>query len=768
MKKSEKNPRYQVWYRLFYVLLLICVGLFGAGKLLGIAELSFWQIVTAFVCGMILVGINSAKGRGKVLGIVSLLGGLLLCFLVVDKSFLHEFFLSYLNWAGGKAGWQEEWVTGYGAIQALLLAVGCYLFWRIAEHFAVIKKLSAVTVFVALVICLIKKVTVSHLGVAFCLWYVLMIYVEATQEKWKKVREHEDRHYMIWLLPFCALYFFLCCVMPVSEKPYDWAFIKTAYHNVREAAITHFRNATRNGKEDFGLAVSGFSEDGKLGAGFIEDNRILLEIKGKGGLVTNIYLIGKIYDTFDGQGWEQVAQGDTNDRYLDAMETLYAVERYDGEKTADYMSQTELTLRYDYLDTGYVFTPLKTWQVIDCEPVYDGTNLLFGEQKGYGTEYKTFYHQLNVDHPAFYEMLEAEKEPEEETWNNLMKRYTPKGENLLTLEDLEAHRTYIYQNYGEKPVLSEAEENYLEEITAGAETDLEKLRAIETELSSYTYTRTPGKLPEDIEDADSYLEYFLLESKQGYCSYFATAFVLLARAEGIPARYVEGFCVPTNRERKMTVYSNMAHAWPEVYLDGAGWIPFEPTPGYEEVRYTPWKVKGQLEEILGHAPLMAAEEDEEEATETAEVIEIGDKTAVTEGQKRIFFVGIGGLAVVIFLIFLLDYLLGRYRYRHMEISRQFLVEFRKNMWVLSQYGLVRDEAETMQEFRKRIRQPASGLPECEYAFLLCYEEILYGDRETTGNDIEIVKEERHILMQQIKEQRKRKYFLMCLRLLRYQ
>ena len=654
MKKSEKNPPYQVWYRLFYVLLLICVGLFGAGKLLGIAELSVWHVLAAFACGMILVGIDGARGRAKVFCIVSLLGCLLLCFLVADKTLLNEFCLNYLDWAGEKAGWKEEWVTGYGCIQALLLALGCYLFWRIAEHFAVLKKLSAVAVFAALIICLIRKVTVSHLGVAFCLWYVLMIYVEATQEKWKKVREHDDRHYMIWLLPFCILYFLLCCVMPVSEKPYDWAFVKTAYHNVKEAAITHFRNATRNGKEDFGLAVSGFSEDGKLGAGFIEDKRALLEIKGKGGLVTNIYLIGKIYDTFDGQGWEQVAVGDTKDRFLDAMETLYAVERFDGEKTANYVSQTELTLRYDYL----------------------------------------------------------------------------------------------------------------EEITAGAETDLEKLRAIEAELSSYTYTRKPGKLPEEIQDENSYLEYFLLESKQGYCSYFATAFVLLARAEGIPARYVEGFCVPTNKERKMTVYSNMAHAWPEVYIDEVGWIPFEPTPGYEEVRYTPWKIKGQAEEVLGHAPLMAAEEEEEEKSEIAEVTE--KKAVITEGQKQIFRVGIVGIAVIILLICLIDYLLGRYRYRHMEMSEQFLVEFRKNMWVLSQYGLVRDEAETMQEFRKRIRQISSGLPECDYGFLLCYEEILYGDRETTGNDIEIVKEERHILMQQIKEQRKRKYFLMCLRLLRYQ
>ena len=88
---------------------------------------------------------------------------------------------------------------------------------------------------------------------------------------------------------------------------------------------------------------------------------------------------------------------------------------------------------------------------------------------------------------------------------------------------------------------------------------------------------TPGPLPKHITTPEAFLDYFLLESKQGYCSYFATAFVLLARAEGIPARYVEGFCVPLQGEQSLTVYGNMVHAWPEVYIQGVGGIPFEPT-----------------------------------------------------------------------------------------------------------------------------------------------------------------------------------------------
>lgn len=46
--KNEKDIRYQLLYRLLYVLLLICVCIFGAGKLFGIYEVSIWQILIAF------------------------------------------------------------------------------------------------------------------------------------------------------------------------------------------------------------------------------------------------------------------------------------------------------------------------------------------------------------------------------------------------------------------------------------------------------------------------------------------------------------------------------------------------------------------------------------------------------------------------------------------------------------------------------------------------------------------------------------------------
>jgi transglutaminase-like putative cysteine protease len=66
----------------------------------------------------------------------------------------------------------------------------------------------------------------------------------------------------------------------------------------------------------------------------------------------------------------------------------------------------------------------------------------------------------------------------------------------------------------------------------------------------------------------------------GHCEYFATAMVILARAAGIPARYVTGYLQgERNRfSRRFVVRQSDAHAWAEVYFPGAGWVTFDATP----------------------------------------------------------------------------------------------------------------------------------------------------------------------------------------------
>lgn len=76
-----------------------------------------------------------------------------------------------------------------------------------------------------------------------------------------------------------------------------------------------------------------------------------------------------------------------------------------------------------------------------------------------------------------------------------------------------------------------------------------------------------------------------LETKAGYCVHFASTMAVLARESGIPARISIGYTQGTPTDERvegvlrMEVDSHDLHAWPELYFEGVGWVPFEPTPG---------------------------------------------------------------------------------------------------------------------------------------------------------------------------------------------
>lgn len=116
--------------------------------------------------------------------------------------------------------------------------------------------------------------------------------------------------------------------------------------------------------------------------------------------------------------------------------------------------------------------------------------------------------------------------------------------------------------------------NLSHRITEGMPTPFEKARAIETLLRvKYKYDLNytpapPGHNP---------IDWFLFEEKRGTCTHFNSAFVILARASGIPARLAAGYYVKPGEGRQV-VYDNQAHAWAEVGLEGIGWIAFEAVP----------------------------------------------------------------------------------------------------------------------------------------------------------------------------------------------
>ena len=90
----------------------------------------------------------------------------------------------------------------------------------------------------------------------------------------------------------------------------------------------------------------------------------------------------------------------------------------------------------------------------------------------------------------------------------------------------------------------------------------------------YAYTLEVETAPNDLD----FTAHFLFESKQGYCTYFATAMTVLARSVGLPSRYVEGFvALPGTEGEPSVVTGQQAHAWTEIFIPALGWVGFDAT-----------------------------------------------------------------------------------------------------------------------------------------------------------------------------------------------
>jgi Transglutaminase-like superfamily/TgpA N-terminal domain/Domain of unknown function (DUF4129) len=114
---------------------------------------------------------------------------------------------------------------------------------------------------------------------------------------------------------------------------------------------------------------------------------------------------------------------------------------------------------------------------------------------------------------------------------------------------------------------------------AKATTPYDQAKAIESwfnEKGRFTYTLQPPLAPAGVRP----LDFFLFDSKKGFCQDFSTAMNVMLRTLDIPSRQMSGFGqgILDDKTHQYIVNALDAHSWVEVFFPGYGWIPFEPTP----------------------------------------------------------------------------------------------------------------------------------------------------------------------------------------------
>ena len=536
----------------------------------------------------------------------------------------------------------------------------------------------------------------------FCVASMLVItIIEVMQAGWNKSGETDNRKHLVCVFIFVFVSLNLILISPAPEDPYDWKFVKNIAHATYELFLDIQRKLTPNDVYDPSNVSIGFSGRGEILGNLAHQQDEVLELNELSTGIKMIRLAGKTFDTFDGRSWQSDDPSKGDDELTDTIAFLAAVSEY-TDTPEDFARRTSFRVDYLALKTEYVFIPLKSapdpGAVSGFPATFIGGDMLWDGDNP--EKYHVTFYRLNNANTEFREFLKNVCVPSESSFSEQLEKEGI-AVDYTSYADYLAYIDHVKEYYLQPVVLSDDLRAYMDQVYEGCEDDIDKAFRLCELLKSFEYNNNPGDLPDYVTDASSMLDYFILESRRGYCTHFATAFVLLARAEGIPARYVQGYYVPTGGSPSATVYTSNAHAWPEIYVDGAGWTAFEPTPGYLSGSY--WYTNEQAAEA--YANIGAGYE----GYQAPELPDVPDESVTLEEEVPenvipwyvIVIPAVSGILFVVLFIFAGN-LLVSFAFRRKAPDARYRVLCRQVFGLLELLEMGTGPGETLREYGERI------------------------------------------------------------------
>ncbi|GGN97111.1 transglutaminase TgpA family protein [Saccharibacillus kuerlensis] len=505
-------------------------------------------------------------------------------------------------------------------------------------------------------------------------------------------------------------------VQPVLTDPY------TAWRQIKGTSNVAF-NA--GGFLQSQASASGYSrEDGQLGGGFNFDFTPVMTVES----TERSYWRGETRMTYTGSGWDA-------DSGWGALEDVASNERLERE-AAPLMPTKTVTQRITMqTDTSYpvLFGAYSIDRVesIDVENVENGdsrmqwkpeqSELHWQERAGRGTTVYPKTYTITSEVPVI---------PVDDLKKATYEDLYPNG--------VDPRYVQIPRGFPQRVT------DLASEITAKGETPYEKAYLLQQYLQmNFKYTNTPTL---SRRQSDDFVESFLFDIKEGYCDYFSSAMVMMARSQGIPARWVKGYS-PGNpavgdmperfseNSQQFEVTNANAHSWAEVYFGGYGWVPVEATKGF---------TMPLLQEASAPADEEVTEQPEREPVQPEEEPE---KAAVAEPQEtesNVVPIVVASAAVVvaawgIYLLWLRRqaiyfFLMGLRMGGPLTADQKIVLETENVLRFLKRKGLKREQHETLRESVRRWDGKVTGAEAAMVPILALFEKARYSPERITEEE----------------------------------
>lgn len=512
--------------------------------------------------------------------------------------------------------------------------------------------------------------------------------------KYYKTHSNFKETYTPWLKTI-ALYSFsvvmIALILPKSPNYIQWSWLQNKVYDIFpgiEDLRTSNTFSRGYGKASyFEFTTTGYQEEtSRLGGPVRQRDKKVMTVGGDGPF----YLRGNIKHTYTGNSWKSV-DSPWEDYWLGEDFTQLPK----NDRDAYYREATITITNHSFASTT-LFSPYKPTEINfdgDYQIKVSPDEEIVLPQGIYSGESYT----VKVLKPNSYDQL-------------INLGIDRKKENIDNVD--------IYLQIPEDKI-TDPTRKLVKEIVKNSRTDLEKALAIEEHLrSNYKYNLDVERVPKNRE----FIDYFLFESKEGYCTYYATSMAIMLRLEDIPSRYVEGYLARNQVDKnRYEVRQRNAHAWVEAFIEPIGWVTFEPTPAYpltnglgrrtysqerelEDSEATSYDVTSENLIEDHHKPTIDMEEDLENGHENI-ALEETPKDALPRLSKNTLTIFIGIVLLIISLKFLIRFL--QFKFKEAKIkklpNRERVIHLYDEIIKLTRLlGYSQEPGETHYEYADRI------------------------------------------------------------------
>jgi transglutaminase-like putative cysteine protease len=636
--------------------------------------------------------------------------------------------------------WLQEHINGnftahsqFSSITAiwitLVASALCYIvFVRLRSFF-----IPFVISFVSLILVGIYKpntptatiLTISFYTVLFCL---LSVY--NTLKKSRIGSDKEGTAFIFFISVIGIIAMMASTFLPKNNHPVQIRWLDELYNRIYYATTTI--NQDNNDLFYFAYHIKSDHLDGYA---YPDDLKVMTVMANK-----SEYLKYSIKDKYTGFSWVDTDKTRTPMVNLENEVRKAQIEFENGIRylnpgtirTTDFTYMNEMAVRFERIKADFLFTPAYLNSV---EPesgilsVNSGGIVFLNEQRRKGFTYEQGSRSINYGHPSFIALLRNSEK-------GLYESYFP-DEPDETHDMLRQRAHDIQQTYLHIPAsLPDRVKDLAKSLSESSNNNYDRVKSIENFLATeMNYTLQPMQRPFNRDLVD----FFLFDSNEGYCTSYASAMTMLVRSLGIPARYCEGYVMPHSSGDPPTyiVTNRQAHAWCEVYFEGFGWVPFEPTSAYHQVFYAnaahtpeqplpdevPDESEGMIEDSSAEISVEdpAAGDDDEQFISPSPLAPEEIPNSI-DSPSILFLQGILIIFILLLLIVVVRAVHNHKKMRKMLINAQYgdpakgiILLYRYYLACLGVLNVKRHDYETPYEYYNRIKEESTFLKNFDYA-----------------------------------------------------